>query len=207
MKFVVPFIAAAALASGASAAFTMFSTEASTNVQGNSVFKVYANFDAQASLLNAFQIVAGAGTLDVATAIHNDFVGGSWAPQFSAAAGNDSYLLIGGLANFGNSTNADPAFGAAGFNQLTIPNGAGWFNGNPPNGQGASIAGKTQIGQFVFAPGAVLEFRTFSLKVGYNAGLGTPTVFGQGEFTIGIPAPGAIALLGLAGLAGRRRRA
>ena len=41
-----------------------------------------------------------------------------------------------------------------------------------------------------------------SLEATWNQGLGTPGE--QGQFVI--PAPGAVALLGLAGLAGRRRR-
>ena len=47
------------------------------------------------------------------------------------------------------------------------------------------------------------------MKVGYNNGIaGSAVQFGEGTFTLGaIPAPGAVALLGLAGLAGRRRRA
>ena len=35
----------------------------------------------------------------------------------------------------------------------------------------------------------------------------TKLLAGSGSFTIGTPAPGALALLGLAGLTGRRRRA
>jgi hypothetical protein len=47
-----------------------------------------------------------------------------------------------------------------------------------------------------------------TLTVGYNDGVpGTAVQFGTGTFDLGvIPAPGAVALLGLAGLAGRRRR-
>ena len=50
--------------------------------------------------------------------------------------------------------------------------------------------------------------RTLSLTVGYNDGVpGTAVQFGTNTFSLGaVPAPGAIALLGLAGLAGRRRR-
>ena len=52
------------------------------------------------------------------------------------------------------------------------------------------------------------DIGTFNLKIGYNNGVaGSPVQFAEATFTLGaIPAPGAIALLGLAGLAGRRRR-
>ena len=47
--------------------------------------------------------------------------------------------------------------------------------------------------------------RTYSLTIGFNDGVpGTAVQFGSGNFSL--PAPGAMALLGLAGLAGRRRR-
>ncbi|MCP4845081.1 MAG: GlyGly-CTERM sorting domain-containing protein, partial [Actinomycetia bacterium] len=42
-----------------------------------------------------------------------------------------------------------------------------------------------------------------TLEVTWNQGLGTP---GQQEGFVVTPAPGALALLGLAGLGGRRRR-
>jgi hypothetical protein len=207
MKFVVPFLAAAALAGSASAGFTGFSVETSTTGSGKTAFNVFATFDGSGGVvLNAFGWSQTGGTLNIASALHNDFVGGSWSPQFNigGATGDDSFLTIGGTPGFANSTNADPAFGPAGFNQLNIPTGAGWFNSNPPNLAGQSVGGKTLIGRFVFNP-ASLSAGTFFLKVGFNAGLGTPTEFGEGTFTI--PAPGAIALLGLAGLTSRRRRA
>ena len=43
-----------------------------------------------------------------------------------------------------------------------------------------------------------------TLEVTWNQGLGTPGQ--QAGFIVNIPAPGALALLGLAGLTGRRRR-
>ncbi|MBL9148903.1 MAG: hypothetical protein JNM94_09445 [Phycisphaerae bacterium] len=193
-----------ALAASANAGFTGFTVENSVNGSGNNVSKVYANFDAlPAVLLNVFGVQNTGGS---ATFIHNDFAGGSWAPQFTIAPGdNDSYVTIGGTFGFANSTTADPGWGGAGFNQPGIPNGAGWFNNNPPNLQGAANAqGKVLVGQFVISGDAT---RSYFAKIGFNAGIGTPTVFGEGNFTVGVPAPGAFALLGLAGLAGRRRRA
>ena len=121
----------------------------------------------------------------------------------------DSYVCIGGGTGFasGNSTAADPGWGNAGFNQAGIADTAsvgvaGWFNQNPPNLQGQNIDGKTLLGQFVLSDSASMSL---FMKIGYNAGVsGSPVQFGEGIFTL--PAPGAVAILGLAGLAGRRRR-
>jgi hypothetical protein len=48
-------------------------------------------------------------------------------------------------------------------------------------------------------------FRTYTLRIAVNNATVSAPVFSDGSFTL-VPAPGAIALLGLAGLTGRRRR-
>jgi uncharacterized protein (TIGR03382 family) len=58
------------------------------------------------------------------------------------------------------------------------------------------------IGRFAYDGDFDLSGTT--LEVTWNQGLGTPG--NQAGFTVNIPAPGAMALLGLAGLTGRRRR-
>jgi hypothetical protein len=46
---------------------------------------------------------------------------------------------------------------------------------------------------------------TWNLKIGYSSGVqGAPVQFAERVFSL--PTPGAVALLGLAGLVGRRRR-
>jgi len=132
----------------------------------------------------------------------------------------DSYLTIGGQATPTNTTNADPSWVQAptgdsrSWNRPDIPNGvnAGWFNSNPPNFQGrvgaaGNLADSVRLGQFVMDRDAAGS--TWNLKIGYNSGVaGAPVQFAEATFVLGVPvpAPGAIALLGLAGLAGRRRR-
>lgn len=198
------FAGAAALAvSGfASAGFVGMAVESSV-VGGKTVFKVYAQFDAASDVVLSVYGVAG---IPGGGFYNSDFVGGSWDPKFTNDGGAaDSYLTIGGVPGFANSTGADPNFGAAGFNQPGIPNGAGWYNSNPGNLQGKVDAGtlRTLIAQFSFA-GTPITF-TSPITVSFNGGLGTPVNFADSSFTV--PTPGAIALLGLAGLAGRRRRA
>jgi hypothetical protein len=85
----------------------------------------------------------------------------------------------------------------------------GWFNSSPPNNQGRvgvapNTATQVKLGQFMLSNDNT--DRTFSLRTAFNNGAGGGVVFADGTFTLGVPAPGAIALLGLAGLAGRRRR-
>ena len=149
---------------------------------------------------------------------------GSWAPT---ATGNatanrpyDSFLLIGGNATATNTSNADPSWnsggsgthagGAAGWSRPDLLNNGtmGWFNSSPPNLQGRvgvapNTATDVMLAQFVVDRGS--NFGVWSLTVGYNDGVaGSAVQFATNTF--GVPAPGALALLGLAGFAGRRRR-
>ena len=156
-------VAATVVAGSASAAFVGMNVVSSTVTQGADtfyVFKVYAKFNnANDTVLNAY----GMNALPAGSFWHNDFlsgggsnVAGTWSPTLipsAAAAGTDSWVTIGGnAADFGNSTAADPGWGAAGWNQAGIPANAGWFNQNPPNLQGRVNATTLQtiIAQFVF---------------------------------------------------------
>ena len=151
---------------------------------------------------------------------------GSWSPALTGSATTnrpyDSFLTVGGTATAINTSNADPSWNsggsgahagnAAGWNRADLLNNGtmGWFNSSPPNLQGrVGVAPNTLtdvlIGQFVLDRGAYAGLWT--LIVGYNDGVaGSAVQFGTGTFQIGVPGPGAVALLGLAGLAHRRRR-
>ena len=104
------------------------------------------------------------------------------------------------------------AGGALGWNRADLLNNGtmGWFNSSPPNLQGrVGVAPNTAtdvlIGQFVIDRNAFAG--NWSLTLGYNDGIpGSAVQFATASFAFCIPAPGALALLGLAGLAGRRRR-
>ena len=211
-------IAALAVAGVASADFTGYST-VRTESGAYVKYELFGNFNgATDTVLNAFHIslVSGASTFYHADALNGGVIGsaaGTWNPQFVLVPGAmDSYVCIGGGEGFasGNSTAADPDWGAAGFNTAQIPYGnftagPGWFNQNPPNLQGRVNAnGQVKLGQFVIASADEANGATIFLKVGYNNGQGGGVQFGEGNFTL--PTPGAVALLGLTGLAGRRRR-
>jgi len=229
MKFVASMALAAAVSSAASATFVQYvvvKTSTTNSGQALDVYNVFARFNgATDTLLNAFNFnrVDGSATNMFYHKDNSDYNGGilttaygTWAPQLTGSATLnrpfDSFLVIGGNAGATNATNADPSWPAAGggWNRADLPNGfnIGWFNSSPPNlqgrvGQPGNTATDVRVGQFVV--GAGVDGGTWNLKIGYNSGVsGAPVQFA--ETTFSLPAPGAIALLGLAGLAGRRRR-
>lgn len=129
----------------------------------------------------------------------------------------DSFITIGGVTQdtlfpeqirAPYSTAIDTQFGG---NNPAFPNpNAGWFNNNPSNGAGQvgqvnDGDGGFGLGVFIgrFAYAGDFDLTGVTLDVIWNQGTGTET--SQGSFSV-VPAPGSMALLGLAALAGRRRR-
>ena len=225
---------AAAVSSVASASFVEFytvKTQTSTAGTNLDVYVLFARFSgATDTVVNAFNFNRlDSGTTNIFYHKDNAYgnsgaltkSAGTWNPsQTGSVTLNrpfDSFLTIGGNATGTNSTNADPSWpGADSWNRADVPNGAnvGWFNSNPPNLQGrvgvgsgaaANPADAVRLGQFVVDRDTFGG--TWNLKVGYTDGVSTNVLFAETSFNLGvIPAPGAMALLGLAGLAGRRRR-
>ena len=173
----------------------------------DTVLNVYNMQMASAGQVNYFQSATGTG----------------WTPTnlggiFDTAALRlaDSFVTIGGFTQdtllpeqspgAGAGTGLDPNFGG---NTAAFPGAlAGWYNGSPPslNGQVGMLPGTLGMGVLVgrFAYDGDFDLTGSMLEVTWNQGLGTPGV--QAGFEVNIPAPGALALLGLAGFAGRRRR-
>ena len=229
MKFVASMALAAAVSSAASATFVQYvvvKTSTTNSGVALDVYNVFARFNGPTdTLLNAFNFnrVDGSATNMFYHKDNSDYNGGvlgteygTWAPQLTGSPTLnrpfDSFLVIGGNSGATNTTNADPSWPAAGggWNRADIPTGfnIGWLNSSPPNlqgrvGQAGNSATDVRVGQFVVGSG--VDGGTWNLKIGYNSGVsGAPVQFA--ETTFSLPAPGAIALLGLAGLAGRRRR-
>jgi len=209
-------IAAAPLlaAASASAGFVGYSVNSAAN--GNLVtYRVSAQFNSSNdTVLRAFQLHAVQG--DLGGFYHNDIVSsgtttaaGSWNANFGLGANDDSYLVIGGNAglNAGNSTVPDAGW-INGWNTPAIPDYttsgiAGYYNSVTENMQGKADAnGRVLLAQFVLAANSASK--TISLKIEHNTTFGSPTTVSTGSFSI--PAPGALALLALAGIVGRRRR-
>ena len=216
--FVSSAVVLATTSSLASAGFTGYSVQRVITAGGNSQYQVFANFD-QSNLvfLNAFSFVNVSGTMN---ARHQDFFTadgevGTWQAGSSVSAADrpeDSWVTASGLAtNSGWGTALDPGF-ANGGTVGDINNGAGWFDATP--GTANTIgAGGTQGGYRILLAQIVRTgddstqgVSNHSLQLSWKVAGTTTAIFGNGSFTIGVPAPGAMALLGLTGLAGRRRR-
>jgi MYXO-CTERM domain-containing protein len=144
------------------------------------------------------------------------FAGGYYGGEYYASTNSN------GDPNFtGTSWNATPASAAA----TTVPANAGWYTGDPTSvdNSAESLAGLTGR-----VNGTNGQFATHGIWVahlvlsGTNVQIGTDVSFagyasikdgisgalsqGSSSFAA-VPAPGALALLGLAGIAARRRRA
>jgi len=229
-------LAATSAASATLTQWSVVQTAVSNSGQNMIRYEVFATFNgATDTLLNVFNFGAvGSGAEDWYGGFwhkdNSDYNGGvlsqqygTWAPQLTGSATLnrpfDSFLLIGGNPAGTNSSNADPSWNSGGTGAHVgssigwsradlVNNGTlGWFNSSPPNLQGRvgtapNTATQVKIGQFMLSAGH--ETRTYTLTAGYNNGAGGSVQFFTGNFVL--PAPGAIALLGLAGLAGRRRR-
>ena len=171
--------------------------------------------DAADTLLNVYDFNLGASA---PSSFYQSTTGVGWQPTnlggpFDNEANRqaDSFVTVGGFGlsaeqapGAGGDTGLDPSFGG---NDADAPGvNAGWFNSNPPGAQG--LVGETAvglgalIGRFSVLGSEGPDLIGTELKVTWNQGLGTPG--SQQSFTV--PAPGALALLGLAGLTGRRRR-
>ena len=128
--------------------------------------------------------------------------------------GSESLDIDGNLIQMGgNGTGTDPNFGG---NNAAAPGAdGGWYNGNPNNPIGVGFTNSNLpgalgsnlsifIGRFSIQDSGEFDL-SGALSVTWNEGIGTPGT--QATFDImEVPAPGALALLGVAGLASRRRR-
>ena len=230
----IAIVGTASLVASADAGFLGFVASV-RNVGGNTIVDVFAGVsNASDKFLNVYNTVSNTtfvqkaglatktwkpdangftstrNTLDDSFMTAGTFSGGQYGGEYYASANTN------GDPNFtGTSWNATPASALA----TTIPNLAGWYTGDPTSvdnvsesllgmvgrvdGTGAASATRgIWCAHFVIAGNnAVLNFSAYtSIKDGVTGG----TSQGQSSF---IPTPGALALVGLAGFASRRRRA
>ncbi len=234
MKSLAVLGAVALISSTASATFTGWSVVKTTHASGRDVYAVFANFTVSTDVvLNVFdfgkadstptgnQIAIGrSGSMN---AVHNDLTVGDYDSDgdgypdifnnpgsFAASAAegtaiqfqSDSYVTMQGTGG-GWGTALDPSFQNPPLG-TDIATTAGWYDATPgtTNVVGATL--RVKLLQIARAGGDESLF-TANMTMGYKAGGTTTALFGFGSFTI--PAPGAVALLGLAGLVSRRRRA
>ncbi len=210
------------LATSANATFTGLSTESRTNAFGIDVISVYADFDQLGD-----QLTAIAGTplspLNLSVMQGTFFqhaLGSDRAPLDTVVAtfpslAFDTFVTIGVelLAVSGGGTGQPqdltfmtpfwPGFGPS---SLTTPS-EGWLvppfspQADPFNPAFVAGDGRTLIAQLATTDG--VGFEGAMLVQFMSGGLSGAT---QSSFTHVIPTPGTLALLGMAGLCGRRRR-
>ena len=204
-----------ASASTALGAFTGLETEFAGVVNGRSVFRVYAiASEADDVMLNMFdhRVVAGSMNGVLHADNYQDNAGGApghWNAAYTgqATAGHDSFVTVTGRTGSTASTTLDPSFGS-GVGAL-VPHNAGWYTANPSVPIVAGTAG-TQVGNswrllIMQIAGNGLNYNA-TVSIGWKQNIGTTMASFTLNQAFSIPAPGAVALLAAAGMAGRRRR-
>jgi len=145
----------------------------------------------------------------------------------ATARDNDSWATASGSGTSGGSETAlDPSFQypAGSTDRSFIPLAAGWYDSTPGTnnmvlaGNQGGHDGQNAVGGFQMLLLQIvrtgddsiatngMELARFHLRTGFKVFGTTTALFGIGSYSIGVPAPGALALLGLAGAFGRRRR-
>jgi hypothetical protein len=214
-------------AAASSADFVGFEVDRLT-IGGHAVLNVYAKFTNSGDrVLNVFRS-------EISTDNAGGFFHSGANPFWKAGntqnknTSDDSWVVVGanpngtGAAGGGggnvvadpNFVNFDDANDSTDFSfieSVDEDNGAGWYNGSPTNTYGYAFeaGNRVLLGHFV-AVDAVLgdKLNWFAKLTITRPGVGgSMEVSGEGNFDWIIPAPGALALLGVAGLASRRRRA
>ena len=172
-----------------------------------------------------------AGSSGIMNAVHNDnYQGdvdtdgdgypdlfgsvGTWAADVAAMTSTqsltDSFVTMQGIGN-GWGTAFDPSFVyqyGPNAGSISPPNvNAGWYDATPGTQNLIGATYKVRLMQIARIAADDNNLYTANMTIGYAYLGSTVAQFGYGSFTIGMPAPGAIALVGLAGLVGRRRRA
>ena len=221
MKFLALLGSIALITSSASAqnGFTGFSVVRSITAAGNTQYKVYGNWSTASSFTigNAWDFNVAPGFSGTMNARHQDAAedndgnpSQSWSANFnllgSTARNEDSWVTMSGLGtSSGNDASLDSNFNPS--DASYIPVAGGWFDATPgvANLTGASLL-LLQIVRAGDDSTNGMGMCISTLKVGFKVSGSTTAIIGAGSFTIGVPAPGALALLGLAGAFGRRRR-
>jgi MYXO-CTERM domain-containing protein len=184
------------------------------NTTSNGVFVQKAGLANKTWKPDAAGFTSTRNTLDDSFMTAGTFSGGAYGGEYYASTNTN------GDPNFtGTSWNATPASLAA----TTIPALAGWYTGDPTSvdNNAESLAGLVGRVNGTNAAGANFGIWCAHLVLTGNQVIGTDFTFSafasikdgvsgavsQASSSFPVPAPGAIALLGLAGFSARRRRA
>ena len=206
------------LASAASAGYSGLSAEefgaSGTNALGQSwdltVVRLYAELENAGDRLDA---VYGSADnplfINTSAQFHQNAAGGNSSLQINAALfpvynslEYDTFVSIGRYDSAGDALLVQAVDFSNFDTEVTTSNGT--WTVTPDDIQGEAVGGRVFIGQFSFAAGTGGGLASMDGLVnmqGKNADGSNWTALNQW-----VPAPGALALLGLAGIAGRRRR-
>ena len=196
------------LAGSASGAYQGMSAELHhSSAYGDSI-RLYVNLDAGDRLDAVYGSAANPLVLGSNSALYQHAAGSHTSADISAfflmmapSLAHDSWVTIG--MDAGDDTNAlsQQTVDFSNFGDEVTTNNGSWYI-TPDDAQGAEDGGKVLIAQMTIAAGGSADDLYGNLNF-------------QGKLANGdnwsatdqwIPAPGALALLGLAGIAGRRRR-
>jgi hypothetical protein len=225
--YFVSSVAAVVAASAASAGFTGYTVDRVVTAAGNTQYSVFANFDSVGLpsgkswvFLNAYNYQGVAGSMN---AIHQDAaedIDGNPTSSWSASANllgatardNDSWVTASGSGtSAGADASLDPSFNNTVFDRIVgSGGGAGWFDATPGTqnlvAAGGASGFRIKLIQIVRTGNDNLQGDYVgSMFITYKVQDTSAPLTGSGSFNL-VPAPGAIALAGLAGLTGRRRR-
>jgi hypothetical protein len=212
-----------------------YSVTRTITAAGNTRYQVFANYSASnITYLNAFDYgktynTGGPGLVGTMNTYHRDtFTAdgevGTWMAGAAVSATDrpeDSWVTSTGFATASTwGTALDPSFAGGTF--LEIPLHAGWYDADPttPNsvlaGSQGGHDGQNAAGGYQILLMQIVRqgddstngmgIHKFNLTSGFKVANTTAALFGWAQVSIGVPAPGALALLGLAGAFGRRRR-
>jgi hypothetical protein len=206
------------------AGFTGFTSERVITAAGNTQYSIYANFDSVGLpsgkswvFLNAYNYQSVSGSMN---ARHQDAAEDadgnptcSWDPRDNllgvTARENDSWVTASG---WGTSSGADVGCSYVSSGDCSeLPNGASWCDATPGTqnlvAAGGASGFRIKLIQIVRAGNDnSTGLYTGSMFITYKVQDNSAPLTGSGTFSIAVPAPGAVALAGLAGLTGRRRR-
>ena len=189
----------------ASADFQGISTESSENAFGTTI-RLYVDLDTGDRLDAVYGSSENGLVLGSNSALYENNFGGNTSLNINPALlavfsslAYDSWVTIGSETDAGNALSLQGVnFGSDPF--VSTDNGS-WYV-TPDDAQGDEIGGRVLIAQLTIAGGGSADDLYGNLNFQGKLADGS----NWGAVNQWIPAPGALALLGLAGVAGRRRR-
>ena len=191
----------------ASADFQGISAELHAQSAFGDTYRLYVDLDAGDRLDAVYGSSENNLVLGSSAALYENNFGGNTSLNINPALlavfsslAYDSWVTIGSETDTGNALSIQSVNFGSGGNFADTANGS-WYV-TPDDAQGEEVGGRVLIAQLTIAGGGSADDLYGNLNFQGKLADGT----NWGAVDQWIPAPGALALLGLAGIAGRRRR-